>query len=141
MWSLECSITEEKERKWTIFLCMLLENQGSLVETSFHFRTNQPLHFLLFYISSLKMNSSMKVNIWMPDLLFQSKPAVILGIIPYRSCQGQGKASTSKPLLSPLCLEKLAPHSPRDSRGLAVIIVLVSFESSLSLGCPRIFMI
>ena len=77
-----------------------------------------------FYISSLKLNDSMKVSIWIPDLLFQSEPAIILGFIPYRAWQGQSKASTSKPLLSLLCLEKLTPVRPPDSRGLVVIIVL-----------------
>lgn len=38
----------EKGVKWSIFLLMLLDNQGSLVETGFHFKTNQPLHPLTF---------------------------------------------------------------------------------------------
>ena len=39
---------EQKERGTSIFLRMLLGNEGSSVEAGFHFRTNQPLHPLTF---------------------------------------------------------------------------------------------
>lgn len=102
-------------------LRLLLRDQGSLVETGFHFKTINHL-FLLTFLCFLVEAQYFQENEWckIPDLLFQLKPVIFLGTLLCRACQLPHQIH----MMSLSCLDELFPDMSLDFRDLALIIVV-----------------